>query len=369
MRHFGILGMVALIFLASCNNNEFESNSNVGTMEKAPEGEIVTLRSGAAVVLKDGKYYWQGDVMLSDMQLKQLDLTGDIFVKNQKIGKDNGAVLTSPMSGYSAIPQSIGTRSTAIYPTPYNLWAMVRFTYAKSGTNTTLNSYTRSLIRQALKYWEANTNVRFYNATNEPTVDQKYGFKYPYVNFCDGESNASKVGRIGGRQDLTLVPYGCSVETVIHEIGHAIGLLHEQCRYDRDNYIIVNINNIQSQYRHDFDKQTTDYSCIGSFDFNSIMLYPSYTGFEIDPSIPSIKKIDGSTFTAQENGLSDLDKRFPNTYYLPYTARSDTYRELDDVVYDQNNNRLTESQRLELQAKLNNGNPNPPAGGRIPNEF
>ena len=57
------------------------------------------------------------------------------------------------------------------------------------------------------------------------------------------------------------------------------------------------------------------------------------------------------------------------SYYLPYTARSDVYRELDDVVYDSNNNRLTEQERLQLQAQLNNGNPNPPAGGRIPNEF
>lgn len=48
-------------------------------------------------------------------------------------------------------------------------------------------------------------------------------------------------------------------------------------------------------------------------------------------------------------------------------ARSDVYRELDDVVYDGNNNVLTEAQRLELQAALNNGNPTPPSGGRIPN--
>lgn len=67
--------------------------------------------------------------------------------------------------------------------------------------------------------------------------------------------------------------------------------------------------------------------------------------------------------------MSDLDRRFPNTFYLPYTARSDVYRELDDVVYDQYNNKLTEQERLQLQAQLNNGNPNPPAGGRIPNEF
>lgn len=81
---------------------------------------------------------------------------------------------------------------------------------------------------------------------------------------------------------------------------------------------------------------------------------------------PTMLKKDGSTFY-QNNVLSDLDRAWLNHFYLPYIARSDVYRELDDVVYDGNNNVLTEAQRLELQAALNNGNPTPPSGGRIPN--
>lgn len=366
--YFGLVSMVSLFFLVSCENEELNNNQPISPKEKSVESELITLKSGATVELKDGKYFWMGDVMLSSAQLKQLEETGDIFIESQEIGKNEGDLLSSPATGYISVPQNINTRSTAIYPTPYNLWAMVRFTYAKSGTGTTLNSYTRSLVKEALEYWEAHTNVRFYNATDQPTIDPTYGFAYPYVNFCDGNSNASYVGRIDGRQDLTLVPYGCSVGTVIHEIGHAIGLLHEQCRYDRDNYVTVNINNVSSENRHNFDKRTSNYLCTGAFDFESIMLYSSYD-FAINSSIPTMTKKDGTTFTAQRNRLSDLDKRFPNTYYLPYTARSDVYRELDDVVYDSNNNRLTEQERLQLQAQLNNGNPNPPAGGRIPNEF
>lgn len=362
------MGVAVLLLLASCENDELCNNTVDLVKNTSTESEIITLKSGSTVELKDGKYFWMEDVMLSDAQLKQLDKTGDIFQENQEIGHDSGTLLSSPTTGYTSVPKDVNSRSTAIYPTPYNLWAMVRFTYAKSGTGTTLNPYTKSLIREALEYWEAHTNVRFYNATDQPTVDPDYGFAYPYVNFCDGDANASYVGRIDGRQDLTLVPYGCTVGSVIHEIGHAIGLLHEQCRYDRDNYVTVNINNVSSDNRHNFEKRTSNYLCTGAFDFESIMLYSSYD-FAVDPSIPTMTKKDGTTFTAQRNGLSDLDKRFPNTYYLPYTARSDVYRELDDVVYDSNNNRLTEEQRIQLQAQLNNGNPNPPAGGRIPNEF
>lgn len=207
------------------------------------------------------------------------------------------------------------------------------------------------------------------NATNEPTVDPTYGFAYPYVNFCDGSANQSYVGRIDGRQDLTLIQNGCSVGTVIHEIGHAIGLLHEQCRFDRDDYITVNTSNIQSSHQSNFTKRTSNYYCIGSFDFNSIMLYSSYTGFEVNTSIPSMTKKDGSTFVGQRNGLSSLDRRFPNSMYVPYIARSDVYRELATTVYKPDNTIMTAAERLQLQAELNDGNPNPPANGRIPNNF
>lgn len=360
---FSCIGLV-ILFLASCNSDELVSNQQV---EQPRQSELVILKSGAVVMYKDGKYYWQEDIILSEAQLKQLDQTGDIV---QEPSEEIGDVMfTSPQTGYMHIPANMDTRSTAINPTPYNLWAMVRFTYAKQGTGTTLNSDTKRLIKQALEHWEANTNIRFYNATDQPTIDPTYGFAYPYVNFCNGTSNQSYIGRIDGRQDLTLVPGGCSVGNIIHEIGHAIGLWHEQCRYDRDNYITVNISNIKADQRNNFDKKTNNYYCIGAFDFNSIMLYSSYTGFEINNSIPAMTKKDNSTFIGQRIALSELDKRFPNTFYLPYTARSDVYRELADIVYKADNTIMTPAERLQLQAELNNGNSNPPAGGRIPNSF
>lgn len=50
-------------------------------------------------------------------------------------------------------------------------------------------------------------------------------------------------------------------------------------------------------------------------------------------------------------------------------ARSDTYAELDTVMYDGNNVRLIRAQIRDIQAQLNNGNPNPPGNGRIENNF
>lgn len=358
----GIL-IMSLCFIA-CSNNEL--NDLTPKEVTSQKGEVITLKSGAKVTYFDQKYIWEGDMILSTAQLKSLEEIGDIL-DNAPVTPMEG-ITVHPLSGYCAIPENLNTKSTAIYPTTNNTWAMVRFTYAKSGSGTSLNLYTKTLIQEALRYWEAHTNIRFYNATNEPTIDPDWGFAYPYVNFCDGKSNSSYVGLIGGRQDLTLVPYGCTVGTIIHEIGHAIGLLHEQCRFDRDNYINVNINNVAQQNRHNYDKRTTNYNCIGSFDFESIMLYSSFD-FAVNPSTPVLTKKDGSTFEGQRQGLSDLDKMFPNKYYLPYIARRDVYRELAEVVYKPDNTIMSAQERLQLQASLNKGNPNPPAGGRIPNNF
>ena len=68
----------------------------------------------------------------------------------------------------------------------------------------------------------------------------------------------SSVGRQSGKQKIG-VGHGCEYfGTIIHEIGHAMGMWHEQSRSDRDAYVKVVWDNIDRHYNDQFSKYKND---------------------------------------------------------------------------------------------------------------
>jgi hypothetical protein len=101
-------------------------------------------------------------------------------------------------------------------------------------------------------------------------------------------------------------PGDCSTGSIIHELGHAAGLWHEQSRCDRDSYVIFNPANVQSGKAGQFDKQCDGARDLAGYDVGSIMHYGSFF-FSIDNMSPTLTLLDGTTFNAQRAALSAND--------------------------------------------------------------
>src|SRR5215217_4131626 len=131
-------------------------------------------------------------------------------------------------------------------------------------------------VTDAIAHWERNTFIRFVQRTNEPN----------FVTFRSGGGCSSQVGMSGGEQFVALGA-GCSTGNAIHEIGHFIGLWHEQSREDRNNFVTIDFTNIDPAFAHNFNQQITDGDDNGPYDYGSIMHYGAFA-FALDPAQPTI---------------------------------------------------------------------------------
>lgn len=168
-------------------------------------------------------------------------------------------------------------------------------------------------INAAMDEIEKCTSIEFIERTNQPF----------YVRFIYGDGFSSKLGmrflpEIG--QPLTLGPWTFSGD-VIHELCHALGMIHEFARSDRDGSVIIHWDNIVDEKKHNFVMRKCKFNTY-PFDFNSITMYPSITtdkDFAIDIEKPIITKRDGtpdgSTYEWNYSHLSQGDIEVINLMY------------------------------------------------------
>jgi hypothetical protein len=182
-------------------------------------------------------------------------------------------------------------------------WPLLHVPYVISST---LSDRTRIAIKEAVNHWKANAVVSFVPRTTEPD----------YVLFDDGMGCSSSIGRQGGLQRITMGP-GCGRGEAIHEMGHAVGLFHENSRSDRDSHVVVRWANVTPGAEFNFKTYAElglDGTDILDYDFNSVMHLDGQAFSRNGQS--TLTRVGGSKVVGQRNGLSDFDRAGVSRRYV-----------------------------------------------------
>ncbi|MCL8535440.1 M12 family metallopeptidase [Chryseobacterium gallinarum] len=256
-------GYMAVAFLSSCDKNNDDPVINTVQTQKEEIRKGQLNGQPITYVRKDGKNFFQGDIVLTDEQLDG----------SQKKG---GA--------------------------SYSLWPSGNIYYTIASN---MGSINRDKIINAINQYNSYTNTKWIARTNQSN----------YVQFIFGSQTGSDgwahIGYRGGVQTISLDQY-ISVGSVIHEMGHTVGLYHEHTRQDRDQYVRILWDNIQSGQSYNFDKYTSGVD-IGPFNINSVMMYwpTSYSR----NGQPTITRANGSSFTYTRTGFTTGDINTINAMY------------------------------------------------------
>lgn len=160
-------------------------------------------------------------------------------------------------------------------------------------------------------YYQFDANVGAANRAAWLAAAMEWQATVPGLTFLEGSGagnyilvysstvNNSAVGMAGGAQTMNIHDWDWRF-IIAHEIGHALGLMHEQSRNDRDTSITVNFENIQDamELNYSIFGGTTDH---GIYDYGSVMHY-SRCGFW-DPAVGSCGT-DGHTMDATAAGAA-----------------------------------------------------------------
>uniref|UniRef100_A0A915JFV2 Metalloendopeptidase n=1 Tax=Romanomermis culicivorax TaxID=13658 RepID=A0A915JFV2_ROMCU len=139
-----------------------------------------------------------------------------------------------------------------------------------------LTSNQKEFVHLAFEYYRNFTCLNF-ESVDDDHFDYRIVFRSLKQEGCN--ANLGRGEKHGAAQFINLGSSCFHVGAITHEIGHALGLIHEHQRPDRDNYVAIFWWNIEPDYIFAFemDKSHHNYTTLGlPYDYGSIMHYSGH---------------------------------------------------------------------------------------------
>ncbi|MCD2425116.1 M12 family metallopeptidase [Niabella pedocola] len=233
----------------------------------------------------NGLYYYSDDIVLTPEQFGMLKHLSSHLPTTQRSTITQRFIQTWP-------------NGVVYYRLPVNDGSL---------TSTQYGNFLRT-IDSAFNVIESRTPVRFVERSTQAE----------YITFVKSTGNSSPLGWSKNRVNTIQLYNYTHPYITAHEIMHSLGIKHEQCRPDRDQYVVVDLSKVEAGKEHNYNI-AFDYAGEGPFDFGSVMLYSS-TSFAIDSDDPPMTRLDGSTFVGQRSRLSEGDFAGITHLYAPFNT-------------------------------------------------
>lgn len=180
---------------------------------------------------------------------------------------------------------------------PIGKWKDGRVPYYLSGSFT---SEEATIIRSAMDEWESVAAVKFIEVT-----PRSGAYKIIKVN---ENTWSSSIGENNADCEMNFGTGGDTYSHVLHELGHALGLLHEHQRPDRDRFVRIVWSNLIEQFRINFLVRDNPLIVEEEYDYDyqSIMHYPA-NSFSLDGSSATIEPVDPTKTINRLGIITPLD--------------------------------------------------------------
>ena len=196
------------------------------------------------------------------------------------------------------------------YRAGFRTWPGGIIPYYYEAEDQPLDAQLRAIMEEAITTMNEQTNVCWVPAGNRSGSAVRI-FK------SEENYNYATLGYSSGRSTNDLAMISKSVGIGLHEMAHSMGIWHEQQRPDRDQYVEVDLQQVEAGFEHNFTiaAPAEDFTYETPYDLNSIMHYPAFAFAR--GVLPTVIRVDGQRIANNRDTLTRYDIQQVNSMYAP----------------------------------------------------